>query len=52
MIPAEFMIPSLLIAMALKFSEEASLQERLHELQELDKARFLAEFHQKVQKDR
>ena len=52
MIPAEFIVQTLLIATSLKFSEEASLQERLHELQELDEACFLAEFHQKVQKDR
>ena len=51
-IPAEFIVPSLLIATSLKFSEEASLQEHLHELQELDEARFLVEFHQKIQKDR
>ena len=51
-IPVEFTVPSLLISTTLKFSEKASLQERLHELQELDEARFLAEFHQKVQKDR
>ena len=51
-IPAEFTVPSLLIATSLKFSEEASLQEHLHELQELDEACFLAKFHQKIQKDR
>ena len=47
-IPAEFTVLSLLISTSLKFSEEESLQERLHELQELDEARFFAEFHQKV----
>ena len=51
-IPAEFTVPSLLIATSLQFSEEESLWERLQELQELDEARFLAEFHQKVQKAR
>ena len=52
MIPAKFTVPNLLIATSLHFSEEASLRERLQELQELDEARFLAEFHQKVQKAR
>ena len=51
-IPTEFTVPSLLIATSLHFSEEASLRERLQELQELDEARFLAEFHQRVEKDR
>ena len=51
-IPSEFTVPSLLIATSLQFSDEESLRERLQELQELDEARFLAEFHQKVQKAR
>ena len=44
-VSAEFTVPSLFIATALNFSEEESLPEFLHELQELDEARFLAEFH-------
>lgn len=51
-VPVEFIIPNLLVAMSLQLSEEDSLKEKLHELQGLEEERFLAEFHWRVQKDR
>ena len=52
MVPAEFIIPSLLIMSTLHLIDEDSSKEWLHELQELEEDRFLAEFHQTVQKYR
>lgn len=49
---AEFIIPSMLISSKLHLTEEDSIEECLHELQELEEDRFLAEFHQIVQKER
>ena len=52
MVPAEFIILSLVITSTLHLTEEDSLKEQLHELQELEEDRFLAEFNQTIQKDR
>lgn len=51
-VPAEFIIPSLLITSIVHFIEEDSINELLHELKELEEDRFLEEFHQTVQKER
>ena len=50
--PTKFVIPNLIITKSLQLSEEDSLKERLHELQELEEDMFLAESHQTVQKER
>ena len=51
-VPAEFLIPSLYIAQATKMSDDTSVAEWLHELWDLDEHRFLADFHQTVEKQR
>jgi len=51
-VPTEFMVPSLLIATSIHLSEEESLKEHLQEIQGLKEQRFLAEFHQTIQKER
>jgi hypothetical protein len=51
-VPAEFITPSLYIAQITHMSEEESVAQRLMELQELEETRFLADFHQSVEKAR
>jgi hypothetical protein len=51
-VPAEFITPSLYIAQITHMSEEESVAQRLMELQELEETRFLADFHQSVEKER
>jgi hypothetical protein len=49
-VPVEFLTPSLFIAQATKMTDDDSLVERVEELMELEEARFLAYFHQTVEK--
>jgi hypothetical protein len=51
-VPAEFITPSLYIAQITHMSEDESVAQRLMELQELEETRFLADFHQSVEKAR
>jgi hypothetical protein len=51
-VPIEFINPSLYIAQITHMSEEESVAQRLMELQELEETRFLADFHQLVEKER
>lgn len=50
MVPAEFLIPSLLAAQATRMIEEESIKRRLEELMGLEHDRFLAQYHQSVEK--
>jgi transposase InsO family protein len=52
MVLAEFIIQSLYIAQITHMSEDESVAQRLMELQELKETRFLADFHQPVEKAR
>jgi hypothetical protein len=49
-VPAEFLTPSLFIAQATKMTEDESIVVWVEELLELEEARFLAYFHQTVEK--
>jgi hypothetical protein len=49
-VPAEFLTPSLFIAQATKMTEDESIVAWVEELLELEEARFLAYFHQTVEK--
>eukprot|EP00253_Pinus_taeda_P009258 PITA_09258 len=51
-IPMEYIIPSLRIAVLTGMTDREALEERLAQLEELEEERFLAGFHQKVQKQR
>jgi hypothetical protein len=51
-VPAEFITPSLYISQATRMIDEESVVQRLAELQELEETRFLADFHQSVEKAR
>jgi transposase InsO family protein len=51
-IPAEFITPSLYIAQVTHMTDDESVVEWVAELLELDEARFLANFHQTVEKAR
>jgi hypothetical protein len=51
-IPAELITPSLYIAQITHMLEDESVAQRLMELQELEERRFLADFHQSVEKER
>jgi hypothetical protein len=51
-VPAEFIIPSLYIIHIRHMSEEESVAQRLMQLQELEEAKFLVDFHQSVEKER
>jgi hypothetical protein len=51
-VPAEFITPSLYIAQITHMSEDESVAQRLMDLQELEETRFLADFHQTVEKAR
>ena len=48
--PMEYIVPSLLIATLTGMTNYRALEERLAQLDELEKERFLAGFHQQVQK--
>jgi hypothetical protein len=51
-VPAEFITPSFYITQITHMSEEEPFMQRLMELQELEETRFLADFHQSVEKAR
>jgi hypothetical protein len=51
-VPVEFITPSLYISQVTRMTEEESIAQRLTELQELEEARFLADFHQSVENAR
>jgi hypothetical protein len=51
-VPTEFITLSLYIAQITHMSEDESVAQRLMELQELEETRFLADFHQSVEKAR
>jgi hypothetical protein len=52
MVPAEFITLSLYIAHITHMLEEELVMQRLMELQELEETRFLADFHESVEKER
>jgi hypothetical protein len=51
-VPAEFITPSLYIAHDTQMTDDESVAQRIADLQELEEARFLAYFHQSVEKSR
>jgi hypothetical protein len=51
-VPTKFITPSLYIAQITHMSEEESVTQRLMDLQEFEETRFLANFHQSVEKAR
>jgi hypothetical protein len=51
-VPADFITPSLYIAQATHMTDDESVAQRIADLQELEEARFLAYFHQTVEKAR
>eukprot|EP00253_Pinus_taeda_P014337 PITA_14337 len=50
--PMEYIVPSLCIAMFIGIVDHGALEERLAQLTELEEDKFLARFHQQVQKER
>jgi transposase InsO family protein len=52
MVPAEFITPILYIAKITHMAEDESVAYRLMDLKKLEEIRFLAEFHQTVEKER
>ena len=50
--PMEYIVPSLRIATLMGMTNHRTLEERLAQLVELEEERFLAGFHQQVQKQR
>jgi hypothetical protein len=50
--PTNFITPSFYIAQVTRMTEEESIVQRITKLQELEETRFLADFHQLVQKER
>ena len=50
-VPSEFIIPGLYIAHVTHMTDGESVAQRIANLQELEEARFLANFHQTVEKD-
>ena len=50
--PMEYIVPSLKITVLTDMADEETLNERLVNLVELDEDRFIAGFHQHVQKNR
>ena len=50
--PMEYIMPNMHIAVLTGMTDNGSLEERLLQLDELEEERFLAGFHQKVQKQR
>jgi hypothetical protein len=51
-VPTDFITPSLYIAQATHMTDDESVAQRIADLQELEEARFLAYFHQSVEKAR
>jgi hypothetical protein len=51
-IPTKFITPSLYIARATHITDDESVAQRIADLQELEEARFLAYFHQTIEKAR
>jgi transposase InsO family protein len=51
-VPTEFITPSLYIAQATHMTDDASVAQRIADLQELEEARFVANFHQLKEKSR
>jgi len=50
--PMEYIVPNLRIATLIDMTDREALEERLAQLEELEKEQFLAGFHQQVQKQR
>jgi hypothetical protein len=50
--PMEFILPSLCIATITELSDTGAIEERLAQLVQLEEDRFIAGFHQQVQKSR
>jgi hypothetical protein len=50
--PMEFILPSLCIATITELSDTGMIEERLAQLVQLEEDRFIARFHQQVQKAR
>lgn len=48
----EYIVPSLRIAVTTGIADHATLEERITQSEELEEERFLAGFHQQVQKQR
>lgn len=48
--PMEYIVPSLRIAAIIGMADHGALEERLAQLEEMEEVRFLAGFHQQVQK--
>jgi len=48
----EYIVPSLCIVVLIGMMDRGVVEERLAQLDELEKERFLAGFHQQVQKQR
>ena len=51
-IPMEYIVPSLCIAVAMGMDDEISLEEVMAQLIQLEEDHFIAGFHQRVEKDR
>jgi hypothetical protein len=51
MVPLEFLVPSLRIAIITNMIERGAVQERLSKLMEMEEDNILAGFHQEVQKE-
>ena len=51
-VPSYFITPSLYIAHATHMIDDESVAQRVTDLQELEEARFLVDFHQIVEKSR
>jgi hypothetical protein len=52
MVPMEYLVPSLIIAAFTGMNGICVVQDRLAQLMELEEDRFIAGFHQQVQKER
>ena len=50
--PMEYIVPSLRIAAMMGMGDEATLEERVAQLIQLEEDRFIIVFHQHVEKDR
>ena len=50
-IPMEYIVPSLCIAAAMGMDDKATLEERVVQLIQLEEDRFIAGFHQRIEKD-
>jgi hypothetical protein len=52
MVPIEYLVPSIRIAAFIGMDDTSVVQERLEQLVELEEDRFIAGFHQQIQKER